>query len=74
MEDMSAIRADIKARVSLREAHRVIKVWRALWKTAASMGYCDREKDPSLGVRNSAPLPRRALWHEGEVVRLAKCA
>jgi hypothetical protein len=74
MEDISAIRADIEASVSLREAHRVIKVWRALWKVAASMGYCSREADPSLGVRNSAPAPRNALWQEGEVVRLAKAA
>jgi hypothetical protein len=48
LEDMSAIRADIEARISLREAHRAIKIWRALWKVAAAMGYCDRERDPSL--------------------------
>ncbi|MGH6823256.1 MAG: hypothetical protein ACREC4_07165 [Methylocella sp.] len=74
MEDMSVIRAKIQATISLREAHRVIKVWRALWKVAASMGYCDREKDASLGVRNSAPAPRQAIWREGEAVRLAKGA
>ncbi|MGH6836327.1 MAG: hypothetical protein ACREC9_12445 [Methylocella sp.] len=74
MEDMSAIRANVQAKVSLREAHRVVKIWRALWKVAASMGYCDRGADPSLGVRNSAPAPRQALWREGEAVRLAKGA
>ena len=74
LEYMSAIRADIEARISSREAHRVIKVWRALWKVAASMKYCDRAADPSLGIRNSAPAPRQALWREGEVVRLAKGA
>src|SRR3984893_18605067 len=30
--------------------------------------------DPSLGIRNSTPAPRQALWREGEVVRLAKVA
>ena len=74
LEDMSAIRADIEARISLREAHRAIKIWRALWKVAAAMGYCDRERDPSLGIRNSAPPPRQALWREGEVVQLVKAA
>jgi hypothetical protein len=74
MEDMSAIRAAVQAKVSLREAHRVIKVWRALWKVAASLGYCNRDADPSLGVRNSAPAPRQDLWREGEAVRLAKAA
>jgi hypothetical protein len=74
MEDMRAIRSDIEASISLREAHRVIKVWRALWKVAASMKFCIRDADPSLGVRNSAPEPRSAFWREGEVVRLAKAA
>jgi hypothetical protein len=31
-------------------------------------------EDPSLGVRNRAPLPRNAQWNEGEAVRLAKGA
>jgi hypothetical protein len=74
LEDMSAVRAEIEAHVSLREAHRVIKIWRALWKVAAAMGYCDRERDPTLGIRNSAPAPRQALWREGEIVRLVKAA
>jgi len=38
------------------------------------MGYCDRHADPSLGVRNTSPPPRKGLWREGEVVRLAKAA
>jgi hypothetical protein len=74
LEDMSEVRTAIEARVSWREAHRVIKIWRALWKVAAAMGYCDRERDPSLGIRNSAPPPRQALWREGEIVRLVKAA
>ena len=28
----------------------------------------------SLGIRNSAPPPRQALWREGEIVRLVKAA
>lgn len=40
----------------------------------AALRYCDREADPSLGIRNSAPAPRAALWREGEVVRLVKAA
>jgi hypothetical protein len=74
LEDMSEVRTAIEARVSWREAHRVIKIWRALWKVAAAMGYCNRECDPSLGIHNSAPPPRQALWREGEVVRLVKAA
>jgi hypothetical protein len=74
LEDMSEVRTAIEARVSWREAHRVIKIWRALWKVAAAMGYCDRDGDPSLGIRNSAPPPRQALWREGEIVRLVKAA
>ena len=72
LEDMSEVRTAIEERVSWREAHRVIKIWRALWKVAAAMGYCGRESDPSLGIRNSAPPPRQALWREGEVVRTRK--
>ena len=36
--------------VSLREAHRCLKIWRALWKVSAALGYCMREADPSLGA------------------------
>jgi hypothetical protein len=31
---MSAWRKNIEATVSLREAHRALKIWRALWKVA----------------------------------------
>lgn len=74
IEDLASIRTAIATKVSPREAHRVIKVWRALWKVAAAMGYCRRDGDPSLGIRNSAPAPRQSTWREGEVVRLAKGA
>lgn len=74
LEHISAFRAIIAAQVSQREAHRVVKIWRALWQVAAAMRYCDKNADPSAGVRNTEPAPRRAMWAEGEVVRLVKAA
>src|SRR4029077_6305084 len=46
----------------------------ALWKVAAARGYCVRDADPSLGVRNRAAPGRSATWAEGEVARLYKRA
>ena len=74
LEDISAWRAAIEETVSLREAHRAMKIWRALWKVAAALGYCIRDADPSLGVRNTAATGRSATWTEGEAVRLFKGA
>lgn len=74
LENISAWRKAIEETVSLREAHRCLKIWRALWKVAAALGYCVRDADPSLGVRNRAPPGRSATWTEGEVVRLYKRA
>ncbi|MGB6924299.1 MAG: hypothetical protein WBE08_12670 [Methyloceanibacter sp.] len=74
LEDISAWRKAIEDTVSLREAHRAVKIWRALWKVAAALGYCVRNSDPSLGVRNSAAKGRSATWAEGEAVRLYKRA
>ncbi len=74
LEDLSAIRSEMERSISLREAHRVIKVWRALWLAMASLKYCEASKDPSLGIRNYAPMPRSAMWVEGEAVRLCKRA
>jgi hypothetical protein len=73
-EDISAWRKMIEQKVSLREAHRCVKIWRALWKVSAALGYCVRDADPSLGVRNRAAKGRSAVWTEGEVVRLYKRA
>jgi hypothetical protein len=72
-EIMLQVRADI-AQVSESEAHRTIKVWRALWKKMAAFGYCHVDRDPSFLFANTAPLPRQAVWHEGEIVRLVKRA
>jgi hypothetical protein len=72
--DVSAWRQMIEEAVSLREAHRALKIWRALWKVTGAMGYCERDADPSLGVRNSAAAGRSETWTEGEAVRLVKQA
>jgi hypothetical protein len=58
--DISAWRKYIEDDVSLREAHRALKIWRALWKVAAALGYRVRDADPSLGVRSSAAPGRSA--------------
>jgi len=74
LENISAWRKAIEDTVSLREAHRALKIWRALWKVSAALGYCIREADPSLGVRNTAAAGRNLEWTEGEIVRVAKRA
>jgi hypothetical protein len=74
LDDLSDWRQMVEETVSLGEAHRAMKIWRALWNVSAAMGYCPREGDPSLAVRNSAPKGRSATWAEGEVARLAKRA
>ena len=74
LEDISAWRKAVEQTVSLREAHRCLKIWRALWKVSAALGYCVRDADPSLAVRNRAAPGRNLQWTEGEVVRVAKRA
>lgn len=74
LENISGWRKAVEDTVSLREAHRCLKIWRALWKVAAALGYCLRDADPSLGVRNRAAPGRNLQWTEGEVVRVAKRA
>ena len=56
------------------EGHRVIKVWRALWKKMAAMGFCDRDNDPSLIFANTAPDPRQHVWQRHEAYRLVQRA
>jgi hypothetical protein len=73
-ESLLALRAKVAGRVSLTEAHRVIKIWRALWKKMAAMGYCQRDSDPSLIFSNTAPDPRQHVWQYREVLRLVRCA
>jgi hypothetical protein len=74
LEAISEWRKAIEDSVSLREAHRCLKIWRALWKVSAAMHYCKRDDDPSLGVRNRAAPGRDLEWTEGEVVRVFKRA
>jgi hypothetical protein len=74
LEQIDAFRKKIEQKISLREAHRCIKIWRALWRVMAALGYCERDADPSLGLRNRAANGRSETWTEGEVVRLYKRA
>src|SRR6266852_6820456 len=64
----------VESKVSISERHRVIKVWRALWKRMAVMHYCDSDKDPSLAFANSAPPPRQEVWSYREALRLVRHA
>jgi hypothetical protein len=73
-EALFTLRSKVAQRVSPTEAHRVIKVWRALWKKLEAFGYCtDRDgprSDPSLAFVNTAPDPRQDVWQHHEVTRL----
>ena len=62
--------ADVLRRAGVREAHRAMKIWRALWGVAAAMRYCERDADPSLGIRRVTPQGRSAVWQGTEVVAL----
>lgn len=63
----------ILQRLGVRESHRVLKIWRALWKVLVAMKYT-QQSDPSLGIRRKNPGRRSAIWFEGEAVRLVKRA
>lgn len=74
LEDIDGWRGWVKDSAGLREAHRATKIWRALWKVAAALQYCERDNDPSLAVPNTAAKGRSDTWSEGEAVRLVKRA
>jgi hypothetical protein len=74
LEHISGFRETVERGISRREAHRVIKIWRALWRVSAAMGYCQRDADPSLGVRNKEPERRQELWSYREAALLVKGA
>ena len=65
-EALLALRSKVAERVSATEAHRVIKVWRALWKKLRAFGSCTNKDglhvDPSLAFSNTAPDPRQEVW------------
>lgn len=74
LEHVDAWYHALKVMKSVSEAHRAMKIWRALWNVAAAMHYCSADEDPSLGIRRETPKGRSATWEEGEVVRLVKAA
>jgi hypothetical protein len=49
--DLPGLRPLVAAKVSEVEAHRTIKVWRALWQRMAALGYCDKDRDPASNSR-----------------------
>jgi hypothetical protein len=67
-------------RLGVREAERVMRIWRALWRAIGSLTrddgkrYCPRDEDPSLSIRVKSPQKRSVIWYEGEAVRLVKAA
>jgi hypothetical protein len=64
----------IETKVSPRERHRTIRVWRALWSRMKSYGYTGDKTDPSLAIPNEAVSGRKEVWKHREVVRLVKRA
>src|SRR5262249_17904078 len=64
----------IRKAAGLSEAHRALKIWRALWRVMAAFQICEKHQDPSLTIRNRVPKGRNAIFTEGEVVRLVKRA
>jgi hypothetical protein len=70
---MSEWRSALEAKHGRGVAHKTIKTWRALWTVMRGMKIA-RGEDPSTGIRNRAPPPRKARWSEGEAVRLVKDA
>lgn len=74
VEDIEQLYAHVKATKGLHTAHRMMKVWRALWKVMAAMQYCDADKDPSRILKNTAPKGRRETWLPGELARIGKAA
>ncbi|MBV8770047.1 MAG: hypothetical protein JO094_14255 [Hyphomicrobiales bacterium] len=74
LEAIDAWYAAMLAVIGVREAHRAMKIWRALWVVMASLGFCDAQADPSKGVRRITPKSRSATWTEGQIVRLVKTA
>jgi hypothetical protein len=69
---MAAFRDAVRDQYSVREAHRVIKIWRALWNVNALNKLCDINADPSKGFENRAAEGRNAFWLEAEAVALGQ--
>ncbi len=73
LEQLDRWYASILAAKGVREAHRAMKIWRALFVVATAM-HKTVAQDPSRGIRRKTPQPRTAVWSEGEAVRLIKGA
>ncbi|TAI67638.1 hypothetical protein CWO89_02135 [Bradyrhizobium sp. Leo170] len=71
---VSGLLVKIESEVSIGERHRVLKVWRALWKRMAAMKYCKLDADPSKAITNTPPDPRQATWLRKEVLKLVQVA
>jgi hypothetical protein len=72
---VTSTRRAVTERVSESEAHRVIKVWRALWKKLKPLKYpVDPNADPSRLFSNTAPDPRQEVWSHKEVLKLTQRA
>jgi hypothetical protein len=55
LEMMGEWYATIRKSAGLSDAHRALKIWRALWKIMAVFHLCEKHQDPSLTIR----VPRR---------------
>ena len=71
---IAAFRDAVRDRYGVREADRVIKIWRALWNVNALNKLCDVRADPSKGFENHAAESRSAFWLEAEVTALGNRA
>ena len=58
LEHIDAWYHALKVMKSVAEAHRAMKIWRALWQVAAAMHYCSADQDPSFGIRRETPKGR----------------
>lgn len=84
LEDLDAWYAvlmdkDSKAYIGVREAHRAMKIWRALYQVLTTLKRTDGEffcvgKDPSLGIRRQTPQARQAFWLHEEAQKLIEAA
>lgn len=62
----------IKRTTSVSEAHRAMKIWRALWQVLAAYHYCQKDTDPSQSTKRETPKGRSQTWSEVEVIRIVK--
>jgi len=74
LEQISEFRSAIADAISEREAHRAIKIWRALWQVLAALKLARADEDPSFGVVNTEPQPRSAAWTEWQIAWIGKHA